>query len=1334
MNKTFKLYFCILCSITYVVIAKQKDAPILHWQFNNAHSYDYIEYDSSGQNNDGIVRWNKVRSVGGMLWRPNSGMHGGAGYAGAGHLQTQRPIILPKTWTLSFWIAFDKDVSGRHIISMHKASSEKITTVFTLGYAKKKQLVAEFDVRDKKITVPYPSGVKPKVSKWVHLALVFSEHNIHCYINGQKKSHKKSIEWDSAQELFLNVSAQPNQRHRRLKEGRFDELRIYDKTLADEDIIRLADKNFYKNEEVGPIADAGLGYTAFIDSGEATIQMQGREIQSGQNSNKTNYKWEVIKQPKGAKSHFVDSSHANTTFKTDTAGDYVFKLTLSNNAGSDSSIAKGSIFIRDKAPKDVKLFRRNDHEKLRSFGFEPTNQKRAIALTDKPMPLIAHWSFDEGQGQSVKGTGPKGKEIALESDVRFFKGRHGHALDFRHIKKPKLDLGVFPELIEDISVSFWAYHDVAPKKGALIAAESDGLSYWNVKFKKSDGIHSNLIYKWYQGTTRVELAKRWVHVVVCFNSEGRIRKMYIDGNQHVWEREAVNIKASGQPRLVFSSPCLLDDIAIYNKTLNHEEVWSLFKNTSNAATVTKRVAQDPYQKFSFRNDIVKRYYPEEELETNLMGFAAERFDGNKTPPYSHPRVIFAMEDLPRLRQAARLQSEGISNFATVSLYTDTLFGDDLSKLPLLAERVKPTKKKGVIVPGSHIKVDNGTLAAGQILAAYRILMTADSQAARKMIENMMASAKLQREKIDAVLNISDSWQMYYQDSLGRRVTPLVYDYLYNWMTPSERKVIRKLITDATVQKYSIGMYGAPANHTSNWEPWLTGDLNIAFEAVSGEEGYDLASHNEAKRAQSLSVLHMNDSESGAHGEPMGKSNLGATQSAVVSRSLPLKQKIVASKAYYNLFTKFMFYNGFPWANDGLYEFGHHSGFINGGLDRSLRVIHYAYPNDPMLNYIKHCFDNNDKGKNRINPRTYGQESWAIAITMPQDWNGPDDIAEHRKQVVKQLSLPLGYFSDFRGQMTSYSDWSDQALQLFFVPRNRSVGHAQPIRGMFAINALGRQWVVGRTYDHSDGHGSVPAKNSVITVDGMAGDISAAKLLFYQGAANQKGATFDILSSDLTACYRHIGNNWPSLNHTKLKINTKRPWMSLPVATLPHPLSTYRTKKPMNLEENPIKDTVDLQGKIPFEFAYRTAVLARGKYPYVLIFDNVKKDDQQRNYVWNAPLAEDIIAAKSWSFDGNTAIITDPKDKGKSLVIVMQGSKGSWSITPVQSSKKGALKDMLNLTYSATSNHAQFKALIFPKTKDTPMPKFNGANGLYTITIGEQVDELITIKNMTLKRK
>ena len=74
------------------LMAQEMGEPILHWSFDHSPAYHDMEHDASGHDNDGIVRWDKIRSVGGFQWRPDAGVYGGAGYGDAGCLQSVKPI------------------------------------------------------------------------------------------------------------------------------------------------------------------------------------------------------------------------------------------------------------------------------------------------------------------------------------------------------------------------------------------------------------------------------------------------------------------------------------------------------------------------------------------------------------------------------------------------------------------------------------------------------------------------------------------------------------------------------------------------------------------------------------------------------------------------------------------------------------------------------------------------------------------------------------------------------------------------------------------------------------------------------------------------------------------------------------------------------------------------------------------------------------------------------------------------------------------------------------------------------------------------------------------
>ena len=70
---------------------------------------------------------------------------------------------------------------------------------------------------------------------------------------------------------------------------------------------------------------------------------------------------------------------------------------------------------------------------------------------------------------------------------------------------------------------------------------------------------------------------------------------------------------------------------------------------------------------------------------------------------------------------------------------------------------------------------------------------------------------------------------------------------------------------------------------------------------------------------------------------------------------------------------------------------------------------------------------------------------------------------------------------------------------------------------------------------------------------------------------------------------------------------------------------------------------------PVERAFRTAALVRGKYPYVLIVDDLKKDDSTHLYEWAMQMPEDVEVIKS----GGTWMVLGAKN----ISLRSQGQRG-----------------------------------------------------------------------------
>ena len=352
----------------------------------------------------------------------------------------------------------------------------------------------------------------------------------------------------------------------------------------------------------------------------------------------------------------------------------------------------------------------------------------------------------------------------------------------------------------------------------------------------------------------------------------------------------------------------------------------------------------------------------------------------------------------------------------------------------------------------------------------------------------------------------------------------------------------------------------------------------------------------------------------------------------------------------------------------------------------------------------------------------------ISAIYVEDWKGPADLQAHLKQVAQETGEPLGYFSDARGHMVSRSSWEPDALQLYYVARVVTAGHQAPIRGYFQVNGLGRQWL---TFRSRGNHHS--RANSLVAVDGEGQDNSAVRTLHYSGVAKDNAAIFDSMCSDLTAAYRHANNPWPNLNYTRLKPDA-RPWFNMPFKYL---VDWYFGDRPQQQILDPgevVFDPENYRGKKEFAYAYRTASFARGEHPYILILDDVKKDDEQREYIWNGALPDDFKKnLGDHKLTGNTAILVDPKDPTRRLLVHMFGyeGQGSFVIEHSQPTQDIDRKKMnltteqmpYNLKFKNRSKTAKFRTLIYAFKEGGALPKITGGNGRYTISIGNQVDEL-----------
>jgi hypothetical protein len=1345
-GETLRSLIAVFAVVAFAGSAHGSDM-LLHWRFDSPYRYGFVELDGSGHSNDGLLVWARTRGTGGGEYVPGEGVFGGAGIVRPrGSFFSKEPFTLAEEWTLSFW-------------ARPADTIERCDTIITLTDPARTKAAWNLANRGNLFTFTARGGGrggwgqfntkgKYQLGKWHHIVIAYGKETAALYLDGERSTITHRCPWQPDTEVCLQLGDYRGQPHHRFT-GLYDDVRIYGRLLDDAQVREMADpeSEFYKTERAPPVADPGVGYTAGLDGETATMKLDGRTLFAGQNGGEVTYRWEVVAKPDGAAAAFADAARPDTTFTADTAGAYSLRLTSTNRAGSDTAVVNAAVFARDPGPEGgAKLFKRAPWSVLGIHDLEPSRPERVEACKG-PIAPVAWWSFDDEQSS-----------VALRGPVKLVpEGKVGGAVELQPEKnRPAiLEFGTHDALKEEFSLAFWLKSDRDDKRATLFRAVGDvNEDYWALHNQHNKGgLPPGCSLVSFGGiSSGIQLGGTWNHVVVAYSPKADFRKLYINGylaGTHKFQ--PLSKGASGKAKLVFNGSDgnyafkgLLDEVAIYGVVLNNEEVWRVYEKGVHG--LKQRIAEDPYKSGSYRKAFVEKWFPElTPKQVKGKGFAEERFDAEVLPAYAHPRLFFSLEDLPRIRARCRTRA-GNRVISQLRQYSEvanrdlsagrpdekplkagagprsvkadmTLLEEDEPRGLLAGTGLKPPETAGTAREETPPADDFSNDKAGAVLAeAYVTLLEADTEKARRIIGWMMRCAAWQKKQIAKAKAEGrlDDWQHSGHDILLRYGTPLLYDWMYRWMTEEERAGIRAVIAACTQDRWSIGMYGLPAwsAHVSNWEPWITGEMMLALQSIYKEDGFDPVASEAASRATGLCALLMADEASGASWEGMAKNNVQLEMYALVSRPQPRGQKLISSQMPYNHVARFLFHCMAPWGgaimkDDAL------GGMSKGLEDVSVAVTHYAYPDDPIINYMKHNAAGQRGNYSSVQFNTFGQNSPPMIWSYVQDWKGPEDLAAHLKQAVAEANEPLGYFSNYRGLMVGRSDWTADALQLYFQPRSVRGGHPIPARGYFRINALGRVWVPfngGYPFHASKYH-------SVVTVDGIGQDNTVGKVLSYEGAAERPGAIADIMGSDLIGAYRHHGEMYRTENDTRLYPDTERPWMSMDKRFKVH---WWRADR---FGGNPSVAATESKPKHAFEYAFRTAGLVRGDHPYVLIADDIRKDDQAREYNWGMMIPGDIYKAKSYEIQAGRAILTDPQDKTKHLLVLPLSYRGEarFEVTDLFGKWRDKKGHVYKLNFRCRSAAPAFRMLLYPYRDGDPLPEVTREGTDFTIAIGEQRD-------------
>lgn len=647
----------------------------------------------------------------------------------------------------------------------------------------------------------------------------------------------------------------------------------------------------------------------------------------------------------------------------------------------------------------------------------------------------------------------------------------------------------------------------------------------------------------------------------------------------------------------------------------------------------------------------------------------------QTPaPGVHPRIFFGPDDLPDVRKRLRESRCGREAWKNIlswtemmkGLYDDTQdyakpdrwlggFGGLRGRVPLFRlgiqrESGKPGYNKNALAAATYQSLVDGsakdfppfywnTLA----LESFRCLIDQDSPAAKTA-----AKAAITLLKIDQAKRAADPKPQGKTPAqpVGAFQLAFIYDFLFNVLTPEQRKLIHDELALGTWSHDNYGTFNTAESSRSNWATfsyWLFEVL-----AIEGEPGFnDLKVRGMYRGWRNL--LTYGWFQSGATFEGEAKNQLGMDGViAFASRQASYGFENLSGHPYLQAYAR----NFLPHSVNPMLT-GFHKYDLLGGSRASgagfapmdMIGLKYMFPKDKNIDWIFRKAVGEDYENVPDRPDGYFNALLFFSIFSTDYDAGDADPAK--------LGLGNTFFCGERALMMTRSSWDKDAMMLNMHTRQANGGHPFSDRNALMVAGAGRVW-------SPNGYASFhTAENSTVCIDGLSQNeivpgrcvdfVDAAQASFMVGDVKytwdwdwkrlEKNGGYYTLA-DVQSDKVAIPPGWqPVINSVNDFAFTK-----LKYAYLDWPQFSYAH---WILPKGALSPYVR-QPKLPVSKAFRSAGLVRGSQPYAVVVDDIRVDDSVHHYDWTLALESDIqIASVAKQSDGTLDVIltgSDPDQK------------------------------------------------------------------------------------------
>jgi hypothetical protein len=624
--------------------------------------------------------------------------------------------------------------------------------------------------------------------------------------------------------------------------------------------------------------------------------------------------------------------------------------------------------------------------------------------------------------------------------------------------------------------------------------------------------------------------------------------------------------------------------------------------------------------------------PEVKLTFDATGFAADRLY-HVPAPGVHPRMLFAPEDLPRIREQLNSTIVGREQLAQMKKKSSVLEAvgtweadcySALVKGDLNAFRAAYHGPKTKLVPGPPGTQQNPLVGTMQD-RAFLALIDDDTAKSRELALAAVTLAKYMTPEVETV------GSRKYGEDFWRNVRGVVgdgaaigflYDFTAGVMTDEQRTIVRGLIAAITRDRYTLGM-----DLPHHWRNWNFIGMTLYFPLLSlsieGEQGYEPRLYARGVDV-ATDYLKYSTSENGVGKEGIGYHTAGMSHTSEFLLAMANRgTNLYTAERFRRMTEVWLAYAmqpfGGSWSSSGdLGTFPPNITF--------LQATKFFYPKSAQVDWVYQNHPENLQFK-RPNPTLL-----EMLTPVDEDTRAGRAVDYHSGA---DFGLAKTLIDETRGYLFTRNEWSPIATTLEFAARKDTTfpSHDHPDRGTFYFSALGRAWSLP-SYRETE----TKFLNS-ITIDGRGQGYFAPPATWIS-TVDTPLATFAAV--DLKYCY-----DWrwikPPLTYTdeefardtwleqyriprdRLKKHSPElKWERDPLASTVAYNSGYLAGDPRMWDEDSwVKRAVNN----PVEYAYRTVGLVRGVHTYAMVMDDIRKDSAERLYEWHMDMPSDVEAVR-----------------------------------------------------------------------------------------------------------